>query len=73
MNSSSLHSKLARFCWGHALLLLAALLTAFALAGFDPALVVFLVVGAAYTFWVLRSMQAPARAGAWWNGASSPM
>ena len=57
MNSSSLHSKLARFCWGHALLLLAALLTAFALAGFHPALVVFLVVGAAYTFWVLRSMQ----------------
>ena len=57
MNNSSLYSKLARLCWGYVLLLLAALATAVALAGFHPVLIGLLVAGAAYTFWALRSTQ----------------
>lgn len=56
MNNSSLHSRLSRLCWGHTILLLALLLAVFFLTGFNPVLLVFLVLGAAYSFWGQRSL-----------------
>ncbi len=56
MNNSSLHSRLSRLCWGHTVLLLALLLTAFFLTGFNALLLAFLVVGAAYSWWGQRSL-----------------
>jgi methyl-accepting chemotaxis protein len=56
MNSSSLHSKLRNLCWGHTALLLVTLLATFALTGFQPWLLVFLLLGLAYSWWGQRRM-----------------
>ncbi len=56
MNSSSLHSKLRNLCWGHTALLLVTLLATFALTGFQPWLLAFLLLGLAYSWWGQRRM-----------------
>jgi methyl-accepting chemotaxis protein len=56
MNSSSLHSRLSLLCWGHTVLLLALLLAVFFLTGFNAVLLLFLALGAAYSFWGHRSL-----------------
>ena len=57
MSNSSLHSRLALLCWGQSALLLVTLLSIFALMGFHPGLIVFLVLGVALSAWGQRRLR----------------